>query len=165
MEGNNFRTDTQRTVKREFLSRISGVFMFAVLITGLCTIAGVIFLATGIRERAWEEMGMADFVWKTLIHLEICSAFASLVKIAIDEKPFSRTLTYCVRFMAGIFIAGSILIPRLSGYRPTGFLTLLGNQESALIDGGILLPGLLLVILSCLIKEGFEMQKEMDEIL
>lgn len=160
----NFKTDTQKTPKKEFLSKVSGVFICALFLTGICSLGGICYIIRGIAEKVWQENGMADFAWRSMFYLVIISAFISLVKIAVDEKPFSRTLTYCVRAMAGIFLIASLLIPRLSGYQSSGF-EIFSKGSFVLIDGGILLPGLLLLLLSCLIKEGFDMQREINEIL
>lgn len=161
---NDFKTDTNQTGKKEFLHRMGGVFTCAIFLTGLCSAGGVYFLIRSIWERPWEEMGAAGFAWKAFLYLVMICAFVSLIKIAIDEKPFSRTLTYCVRVIGGLFVTAALLMPRLQGYEPSGFEILhFGNVT--LIDGFILLPGLLLLILSSLIETGFTMQKEMDEIL
>lgn len=61
-------------------------------------------------------------------------------------------------------MTAALLLPRLQGYESSGF-EILHFGDVTLIDGFILLPGLLLLILSSLIESGFTMQKEMDEIL
>lgn len=164
MERNDFSTDTKRTGKRLFLSKMTGIFVGAVFLTGICSVAGVFFVFRGIADKLWLDMGMASFVWKAMVYLMYLLIFVSLVKIAIDEKPFSRTLTFCIRTVAALFLLASVLIPRLSGYEPSSF-RIFASGDWVLIDGFLLLPGLLLLILSYLIKEGFAMQREIDEIL
>ena len=101
----------------------------------------------------------------------LCS-FISLVKIAIDQKPFSKVLTCCIWIIGGMVTAASIVFPRLEGYQSSGFelfsgfkiFSFLGGSR-VLIDGAILLPGLLLITLGFLIKAGFELQRDMDEIM
>lgn len=85
---NDFRTDTKQAGKKEFLHRMSGVFICAVFLTGICSAAGIGFLIRGFWKKAWNEMGAAGFAWKSLIYLVIFCAFVSLIKVAIDEKPF-----------------------------------------------------------------------------
>ena len=54
--------------------------------------------------------------------------------------------------------------PRLSGYRDSGF-EIMHFGSVTLIDGSILMIGVLLLIFAGIIKEGFSMQKELDEVL
>ena len=161
---NDFVTDTAKTPKKEFLNRMSGIFTCAVFLTGICSIAGIWFLGYGVIHREWNEMGVVPFAWKTLMYLICMIAFVSLVKIAIDEKPFSRTLTWCIRIIGILLLTASVLFPRLPGYHSSGF-EIFASQHFTLIDGAILLPGILFLIFSALIEEGFRMQKEIDEVL
>lgn len=164
METNDFETDTKVSPKREFLHRMNGVMICAIFLTGVCAIAGVLFFVKGIPGKAWLDMGAIGFARRSLFYLVDLCALVSLLKIAIDEKPFSKTLTACIRIIAGLYIAASVLLPRLPGYQSSGF-SLFWTRDFTLIDGANLLTGLLLLILSCLIQAGFAMQKEMDEIL
>lgn len=60
--------------------------------------------------------------------------------------------------------ASSFILPRLSGYRDSGF-EIMHSGSVTLIDGSILMIGVLLLIFAGIIKEGFSMQKELDEVL
>lgn len=164
MTKNNFKTNTLQSNKKNFLNKITGIFICAVFLTGICSIAGISFFIRGISEKIWLETGLVEYVKQSTLYLCCLCIFVSLIKIAIDEKPFSNTLTCCIRMIAILFLACSVLIPRLPGYQKSCFV-ILSNQYFTLIDGTILLPGLLLFILSILVREGFEMQKELDEIL
>lgn len=67
--------------------------------------------------------------------------------------------------MIGVLLmAAAFLLPRLEGYRPSGF-DIISSGDFVLIDGIEFLPGMLLIILSSMIKAGFAMQREIDEIL
>lgn len=164
MDNNDFETDTRVPSKRELLHRMNGVMICAIFLTGFCAIAGVIFFVKGIPGKAWLDMGVTGFARRALFYLVDLCALVSLLKIAIDEKPFSKTLTACIRVIAGLYLAASAVLPRLPDYQVSGF-TLFWTRDFTLIDGTNLLTGLLLLILSCLIQAGFAMQKEMDEIL
>lgn len=118
----------------------------------------------GIAGRVWLEIGGAEFAWRALIYLVLICCFVSLCRIAYDERPFSRTLVRCLRVIGGLFVLGSFIIPRLSGYQSRGF-EFFSFGGFVFTDGFILLPGLLTLILSRLIEAGFEMQREKDEIL
>ena len=164
MSKNDFKTDTKPTGKKEFLHRMSGLFTCAVFLTGLYSIAGGVSCVRNIISKSWETTGTVRFVWHLLFYVIVLCAFISLVKIAVDEKPFSVTLTVCIRIIGILFLIASILVPRLPGYQSSGF-EIFSTGSFVLIDGVILIPGLLLIILGGLISAGFEMQKEMDEIL
>ena len=88
----------------------------------------------------------------------------TLVKILVDEKPFSKTLTWCIRIMGVMFMASAVIFPRLSGFQSSGF-DIFASGDFVLIDGKMLVPGILLIVLGNLVMAGFDMQKEMDEIL
>ncbi|MDO5424204.1 MAG: hypothetical protein Q4F41_10795 [Eubacteriales bacterium] len=164
MAGNDFQTDTRKPGKKEFLHRMGGVFTAALFLTGLYSATGLYFFVRSFSTHPWEEIGAAGFAWKCLTYLTAICVLVSLVKIALDEKPFSRTLAVCVRLIGGMFLAASVVIPHLSGYTFSGFA--IGKAGSfVLADGMILLPGLLLLLLGSLIQAGFDTQKEMDEIL
>lgn len=164
MNNNDFYTNTQKSFKKEFLNKITGVFIAALFLTGLCSIGGFFFLFRGISEKVWSEIGIANFTWRLISFTSILCTFISLIKIAIDEKPFSKTLTCCLRIIALLFFFASFLLPRLSGYQPSGF-ALFSAHNFVLIDGSILMTSLLLLILSSLIQAGFAMQREIDEML
>jgi predicted transporter len=164
MKENDFTTDITAVGKKNFLHRIGACFMAAICLTGLRSIAGILGIIAGIRENVWNEVGMASFVWKIFLTVIIVLLFCSLVKMAIDEKPFSGTLTWCIRIIGALFVLASLVIPRLDGYQPSDF-RILSSGDFVLIDGSILIFGLLLIILGNIVMAGFSMQKEMNEIL
>lgn len=164
MKKNDFSVNTEVSPKKNFLKRTGGLFEAAIILTGICSVAGIVFPIQGIRHGIWQDIGMAAFVTHELYYLIMLLAFVMLIKIAVDEKPFSVTLTRGIRAAGILLLAASVIIPRLQGYQLFG-LVIFSNGRSALIDGNLLLPGILLVILGNLVKAGFDMQKEMDEIL
>ncbi len=164
MEDNTFKLDTQKIVKKNFLKNIRGIFSVAIFLTGMSSIAGLVFIIRGLVEQIWKEIGVAAFVEKGFFYFSIICIFISLINILIDDKPFSRTLSYCIQIISILYLIGAVLFPRLSGYRSSGF-EIFSSGDFVLIDGNILLFGSLLYILSVLIREGFKLQKELDEIL
>ena len=89
--------------------------------------------------------------------------FVSLIKVIYDEKPFSHTLVLCARIICGLYLLGSILLPRLSGFETNYEIFSFGSFT--LIDGNFLIRALLLYVFSEIIYEGFSMQKDIEEIL
>ena len=70
-----------------------------------------------------------------------------------------------MNLIAVLTLLASFLFPRIPGYVSSGFEILRLSADFILLDGKIFLTGLFLLILSRLIGTGFEMQKEMEEIL
>ncbi len=164
MKENDFYTNTEASGKKDFLKRIRGILVLAIVLTGFCSLVCAGGLIFEIQEASGGG-GRMDIVAKVML---ICAAmiilFVSLIKIAIDKNPFSRTLTLGIRIIGILFSAGAIVIPRLSGFQSSGF-DIFSWGRFVFIDGAFFLPGLLMIILGRIIMAGFEMQKEMDEIL
>ena len=100
----------------------------------------------------------------SLVRLHLC-CFVFMIKIKIDRTYFSKLLVRCVRIIGGYGHGiGLLYCPRLSGYRDSGF-EIMHFGSVTLIDGSILMIGVLLLIFAGIIKEGFSMQKELDEVL
>lgn len=164
MGNNNFKMDTGKSYKKNFLDKTRVPFNLALFLTGVGSINGILFIVKGIMDRIWLEMGMAGYAKQVLLYLSIMCISFSLVKMLVDEKPFSMTLTYCMRIIAVLFMIGSVVLPRLQGYRSSGF-EFFSNGEFVLIDAAVLMPGVILYVFSVLVYEGFAMQKEIDEML
>lgn len=164
MKENDFNLDTTVREKQVFLKKIRIVFTAALFLTGVLSFLGLMMSAWGIKNRIWLQMGLADFVWNMVLTAVMILVFVSLVKIAADEQPFSRTLTWSIRMIGILLLTASFVIPRLEGYQSSGY-EFLSRGSFVLIDAAIFIPGLLFVILGNIIMEGFSMQKEMDEIL
>ena len=161
---NDFRVNDKKEIRRRFNSRISLLLFISFFLTGFFSISGIWFLVQGIPGKWWEEMGASTFAWRVLQYLCAFSILIALIRIALSETPFSKTLTVCLWWIGGLFIAASVIFTRLPGYVTSGF-RLFTSGDFTLVDAGLLLPGLLLVILGSFVKMGFEMQKEIDEIL
>lgn len=164
MKDNDFRTDTDHVIRKKFSEKVNSLLTISIFLTGFCSIGGIWFFIRAVRDSSWNESGINAFAWRSLMFLCMFCAFIALVKIAIDEKPFSKTLSVCLWSIGTLVIAASVLFPRLPGYQSSGF-ELFSSKNFVLIDGMILVTGILFIILGSLIKAGFEMQKEMEEIL
>lgn len=111
----------------------------------------------------WVEVGISNFVIGSAQYIAVICIFASLVKLLIDEKPFSNTLTLCMKVLAVLYVLEAVIFPRFDGYTTTFQLFSWGNK--ALLDGNLLTIGVVLYVLSMIIQEGFHTQKEMEEII
>lgn len=127
-------------------------------------LGSITFFIIGIQESIWREIGMAAFVWRTFIEVITLIIFFSLIMLIINKRPFSKNLTWSIRIIGILFAIAAFVIPRLQGYESSG-IEIFASGSFVLIDGAILIPGLLLIILGNIIMAGFDMQKEIDEIL
>lgn len=166
-EENKFVIDTEGTKAGGWkLPRgIRIIVSFSTVFMGALSLMGISVAITEIQEKAWLSHGMCAFAWSLLYKAVMLACFIGLLKIARNKRaPFSKTLIYCVWTIGGLFLTASVVFPRLPGYSSSGF-EFLSWGSFVFIDGAILLPGLLFLIFGSLIKAGFEMQREIDEIL
>lgn len=164
MGNNDFQTNLEQTNKKDKIKNIRGFIYFAILLTGIVTFAGGSFVITECFHKGWKEIGTMELAHRSLLTSITACAFVALLKIVKDANPFSNTLILCIRVSAWILMIASIAFPRLPDYQSSGF-EIFSTPTFVLIDGFILMPGLLLFILSVLMKTGFEMQNEIEEIL
>ncbi len=170
MSGNDFNMDTNLQSRKVYLDKMKIVLRLAILLTGVLSFGGITFIVAAIWSIMTgnfsfiNEMGAATFARFGIFYLSIGCAFVALIKIIRGRNPFSKTLTNCIKTIGMLFTVSSLLIPRLSGFVSSGF-DILSYQSFVLIDGGLLTFGLLFIILSSLIKVGFEIQQEVNEIL
>lgn len=164
MSNNDFNMDTALQGKKAYLKKIKVILALAIFLTGVFSLSGVVFLVIGIVDSIWKDIGMAVFMQKSIIYLSVMCIFVALLKMIFDSKPFSKTLTICIKTIGVIFTVSALLIPQFSGYVSSGF-EIFSCGSFVLLDGTLLTFGLLLIILSALIKIAFEMQTEMDEVL
>lgn len=160
---NDFSVDTSKQVQRDFMKKIKRPLNIALLLTGLQSICAILYIVGGVANSAWNDMGVANFVMGFANYLPIVCIFASLIMLVASEKPFTNTLTVCMRVIAALFLLESVVFPRLPGYQIS--FEILSVGEFTLLDGNRLTLGVVLYILSLIIREGFAMQKESEEIL
>lgn len=135
----------------------------ALLLTGTQTLVGIIYIMVGISGSVWNNIGVVQFAMDIVSYLPMMCVFAALVMLVASEKPFTKTLTVCMRIIAGIYAVAAVILPRLEGYSTSFEIINLGNGP--LIDGNMLTIGIVIWVLSTIIKEGFDIQKETEEIL
>ncbi len=167
MEKQDFQLDTHREEKPQPSGRTRVLLGTALFLTGFGALGGVITIFAQIHEKGWLEIGVVAFAWNVIFALCCVISLAGLVRIALDlgeGRVFSRTLAGCVWIIGSLVTAASVIIPRLPDYQSSGY-EIFSRGSFVLIDGAILVPGLLLIILATLIREGFRMQKEAEEIL
>lgn len=164
---NDFAVDTQKEGRKRTPRRLKVLLGLSLVVTGVAALDCLWSLPWMIKAREWEEAGAVAFAGRILFVFTILISFAGLICIAKDlnaGKMFSGTLARCVLLLGVIYTAASVWVPRLSGYHSSGY-EILSSDAFVLIDGTILLPGLLLLVLGSLIREGARMQKEQEEIL
>ncbi len=150
--------------KRVFSDKLVNLIGFGIFLTGIASISGLLSIISSIKNQSWNNTGLYSFSWSVILFLSIVINFIGLVKIALNEIFFSKTLCYCIWLIGSVFCISSFVLPRLDGYKDSGF-TFLSSEDFVLIDASILLPGIILIILGCIVREGFQLQKESENIL
>lgn len=162
MSENSCNTNRKPKKNRTLSDGIGTLLCCSIFLTGITSIAGIYFFVESICQHTWKVIRISSFSWKVLLYLSVFCCFVSLIKIAVDGKPFSKILYACIWIIGGMFLLASVLFPRLPDYQSSGF-ELFSYGSFVLIDGMILLPGLLLLLLGFLIREGLLMQEEIDQ--
>lgn len=161
---NIFHTNTTVEDKKRFSKRILILLFISTLLTGVFSIPGLFYILFGTLIQLWELIGVSVFFHQALYYSITFCCFLALIKIIVTEIPFSKTLVLCIRTIGILLSIAAFIAPRLPDYAGSNFEFFhFGNFT--LMDGSLLLPGFLLLILSELLSEGLRMQKELDEIL
>ena len=160
---NDFLVDTSKHTKKDFLKRIRIPLSIALLLTGVDSLSGLYFISDIIFTGWWADLSPYHFGTMCLHYLSVICIFISLIKMICDAKPFSHSLTFCIRIIAVFLLISSVLFPRLSGF-DTNF-EIFSYGGFTLIDGNFLVRGVLLFIFSIILHEGFSMQKDIEETL
>lgn len=157
---NNFKMGMTKNETNEFSNRFRVILSIALCLTGLFCFSGVIFLLNG----KWSDLSAISLAWKVLIYICMLCCFLSLIKIALDEKSFSKILSFCIRLIGLLLIIASFVFPRLNGYQFSGF-AIMKYKDFVLIDGMILMIGLIILVFGFLLKDGYQMQSEIEGML
>ena len=153
----------KNTEKKEFMKRIALPFGVALVLTGFYSIAGAISLfQPGIPYGAGSAFWIMA-VPKLVFLASMLCAFAALIKAALDSRPFSKTLTVCMKIVSILYLALSFGLPRIPGYS-TDF-QVFGGDKGTLFDGTYLMVGVLLWLLSAVLQVGLAQQDDLDHTL
>ena len=164
MKPNDFKTNTTVKTLKPFSKRIRILLYLSIFMTGLLCISSIGQIIIALKEKILQSPDLIPFAWKCLFFLCTLCCFVSLIKLIRSDNPFSRTLVACMKIIGFLVMTSSVLFPRLPGYHSSGF-DICSYGDFVLIDGAILSIGILIVIFSFLIHEGFHMQTDLDEIL
>ena len=145
MEDNIYKTNVEMKPKRSFSRGFRFLLRLGIFLTGCMSLSAVCFVGWGISDRIWQEIGACQFGRMLVLYGCIVCCFVFLVKIEINKTIFSRLLVRCIRIIGGIVMVASVVLPRLSGYKDSGF-TIMSYGSFTLIDGWILMIGVLLLI-------------------
>lgn len=153
--------ENQRNGFSKGFSFLLGVGIF---LTGLVSIAGIYFIIAGAYMQVWKETGMCEYVQMAIFYICVLCCFFFMLKIKWSQRFFSNLLVGCIQVIGALITGAAFLLPHLDGYRGTGF-SIMRFSSFILLDGGFLLVGILFLIFARIIKEGFAMQQELDEVL
>ena len=121
MEDNIYKTNVEMKPKRSFSRGFRFLLRLGIFLTGCMSLSAVCFVGWGISDRIWQEIGACQFGRMLVLYGCIVCCFVFLVKIEINKTIFSRLLVRCIRIIGGIVTAASVVLPRLSGYKDSGF--------------------------------------------
>lgn len=146
--------------------RFKILLIVAIVLTGVTSAGDIFFVINGVITKIWLKTGIANFSHHILRVLIYLCCFVLLINMALDKKPFSRVLITGSKLTGILFIIAGFLFPRLPNYSiPFPYMKIFSSGDFVLIDGAILVPGILLYLLGCILKEGFHMQDEVDTLL
>lgn len=137
------------------------VLAISIFLTGIMSFAGISYLVAGISSKMWLEDGINAFLYQSLMCISILLCFIALINIAIVKKPFSKILVWCTMAIGSIFTLAAFIFPRFEGYKCSGF-RIISTGKFTLIDGSLLMLGLLGLLFSKVIQYGFAYQIEAD---
>lgn len=164
---NDFSTNTSKATGKSFREVVGKpLFGVSLLLTGLAGVGGLISCIPATLRGAWERLGPTEYLRSVLPVLVYLTAFVILLVMNVSERPFSRTLVRGVTVIGLLYVLFAVLLPRLPDYVYNGAgIGILVLQGRPLLDGAYLLPGLLFFLLGAILRAGFTMQRELDEIL
>ena len=164
MEDNDFITDNHKDIKKKFPLKLKILLGCGIFFTApSLAIFGVLLMP--FQEDFGKRYSSYGFAVLLLAELGYFICFISLITIAAKKQYFTKMLTRCVKSIGALFMAASLVLPRLSGYHGSNFEIITNGKGFTLMDGLPLVVGIVILIFSYLLQYGFEMQKEMDEIL
>ena len=159
MGKNDFRVDTAEQKSRKMLAKNQTLLGLALLLTVPQMFCAVFLPVRWVMDiRNGVSHNVAALASNELYFLVMAIAGAAVLKMMLSDKTFSKTLVWCVRLEGILLAIAAAIFPHLPGYVQSGSTFLI-------FDAVYLLPGVLLIIMSELLKEAFEMQKELNEIL
>lgn len=164
MSENVFTTNTEPRKKSAFSRGFKFSLGLGVFLTGFVSLPGMVYVIWGIAEQKWKEMGVSGFAQQTMMYICILCCFICMVAISKSKRMYSRSVVLCVRTIGWLITVSAFLLPRLPDYKSSGF-EIVQYHAFTLIDGGKLMVGIIFLVFARIIKEGFSMQKELDEIL
>lgn len=161
MKKNDFATNTSERPAPLFSRRFNVLLTLTTFLTGIMTVFGISFTVGGLlRTETFlpEEGGQSVFLWNVLFFVCMFCFFLCCLEIRKHKKPFSKSVSFCMQFLGILYTVASGVFPVLTG-NDSGFIFL------GFFDGTVLTVGLLFFLFGCLLREAFQMQNEIDEIL
>lgn len=148
-----------------FQGKFGALLSFSIFFTGIISLMGIAYGVMGIRGKIWETPDKMTNYWNNLLFfLIIICCFVMLIKMAIDEKPFSSALSKGIHLIGILLLGAAFLFPHLDGFQSSGF-QLLAIGEKYYIEGRYFMEGLLFLLFARILKYGLEYQKEIETLL
>ena len=163
MEKNDFITDVNVT-KKKFSKKMKFLLILAILYTGIFALTGTANVFKMLEEETWKSKDIRIVAYNLIAYLFNIMIFISMIRIYASRQFFIRTLSRYFMCIGWIAVGAAFTITHFPTYHIGGFV-IMQFGDFVLIDGNMLGIGILFLVFTSLIKEGIQMQKEMDEIL
>ena len=163
MGENDFSTNVNQG-KKKFSKKLKFLLILAIFLTGLLVTVGFAGLYEMLEKELWKSEDITGTAYELITYLINFTIFISLLRIYASKQFFIHSLSNYFFVIGWIIIGTSFAITHFPTYSSNGFV-IMQFGSFVLIDGKLFVFGILFLVLGSLIKEGIEMQKEMDEIL
>jgi len=143
---------------KEFSRRFNVLLVVGIILTSVAPFSLIAWLVD--YQMKISRLGDTIYIFNITYFLYITVCFIGMLTIKISKKPFSKVLMYCTMSLAIILTVMSFFIFLLPNY-DSGYYIFSSN--GFFIDGNFLSQGIIMFIISKLIKYGFYYQTTDDE--
>ena len=154
MNKNDFKLNTTEQSSTFPSRKFQILLSLSTFLTGFLTWAGIWYILFGISD-----MLSPVFLSNILFYICMACLFISCITMKTQKKPFSKVFSSSIRFIGLLYIAASVVLPNLPNAETPGFVLFV------FLDGTLFTIGLLFYLFGSLLKEAFQMQEEIDELL
>ena len=153
------KCENEKKQYRDFSRRFKILLIIGIITTMIAPLALIGWIADYQNQIA--RSGVSMYLVNVTYFLKLSVCFIGMIIIKITKKPFPKVLMYCTLILGIILTVISFFMFLVPGYT-TGYL-LISNGKGFFIDGNYLSQGVIMIIISKLIKYGFDYQTNEEE--
>ncbi|MCB6203864.1 hypothetical protein [Extibacter muris] len=169
MEEKKTKMDDVENKEQYFSLKFRILLYTALVLTGMSTLMGILIIPMFLEALMGkggiklEEGAYNGFYWQFVFWLSLSLFFFMLMKIKKSKKPFSDRMIRCFMMIGILFVAGAVLFPFFPNYAMPNFL--LFSTRGIFVDGWPFIGGIVLILVSQIMKYGLRYQKEIDTLI